>query len=91
MVKRTTIFQDVEQIEAEQQPLTPAPPSITAPDALASDTIAQFGDDPDFVTALARGLDVIVQGRLVSRSEMAERHYQPLQKAAMELGSLLLP
>ena len=37
------------------------------------------------------GLNVILQGRLVSRSEMAERHYQPLQQAALELGSLLLP
>ncbi len=30
-------------------------------------------------------------GRLVSRDEMAERYYQPLQEAALELGSLLLP
>jgi IclR family pca regulon transcriptional regulator len=37
------------------------------------------------------GINVILQGRLVSRSEMAERFYQPLQHAAMELGSLLLP
>jgi len=37
------------------------------------------------------GINVILQGRLFSRSEMAERYYQPLQEAAMELGSLLLP
>ena len=37
------------------------------------------------------GINVILQGRLVSRSEMAERFYQPLQQAAMELGALLLP
>jgi len=37
------------------------------------------------------GINVILQGRLVPRSEMAERFYQPLQEAAMELGSLLLP
>jgi len=36
------------------------------------------------------GINVILQGRLVSRAEMAERYYQPLQRAAMELGSLLL-
>jgi IclR family pca regulon transcriptional regulator len=37
------------------------------------------------------GLNVILQGRLVSREEMAERYYQPLYQAATELGSLLLP
>ena len=37
------------------------------------------------------GINVILQGRLVSRSEMADRYYRPLQEAAMELGSLLLP
>ncbi len=37
------------------------------------------------------GINVILQGRLVSRAEMAERYFQPLQHAAMELGSLLLP
>jgi len=37
------------------------------------------------------GLNVILQGRLVSREEMAERYYQPLYQAAVELGSLLLP
>ena len=37
------------------------------------------------------GINVILQGRLVSRNDMAERCYQPLQEAAMELGSLLLP
>jgi IclR family pca regulon transcriptional regulator len=37
------------------------------------------------------GINVILQGRLVSRAEMAERFFQPLAHAAMELGSLLLP
>ena len=37
------------------------------------------------------GINVILQGRLVTRAEMAARYYQPLQRAAMELGSLLLP
>ena len=37
------------------------------------------------------GINVILQGRLVTRAEMAERFYQPLARAAMELGSLLLP
>ena len=37
------------------------------------------------------GINVILQGRLVPRDEMAARYYQPLQEAALELGSLLLP
>ena len=37
------------------------------------------------------GMNVILQGRLVTASEMAERFAQPLQDAAAELGSLLLP
>ena len=37
------------------------------------------------------GINVIRQGRLVGAAEMAERFLQPLQTAAAELGSLLLP
>jgi len=37
------------------------------------------------------GINVILQGRLFSQKDMAERYLQPLQEAAMELGSLLLP
>ena len=37
------------------------------------------------------GINVILQGRLVPRAEMAERFHQPLQQASLELGSLLLP
>lgn len=37
------------------------------------------------------GINVILQGRLASAEEMAERYYQPLARAALELGSLLLP
>jgi IclR family pca regulon transcriptional regulator len=37
------------------------------------------------------GINVILQGRLVARGETAERFFHPLQQAAMELGSLLLP
>jgi IclR family pca regulon transcriptional regulator len=37
------------------------------------------------------GINVILQGRLFSRAEMAERYFRPLHDAAMELGSLLLP
>jgi IclR family pca regulon transcriptional regulator len=37
------------------------------------------------------GINVLVQGRLMSDTEMAERFLRPLQRAALELGSLLLP
>ena len=37
------------------------------------------------------GINVILQGRLVTRDEMAERFYHPLHHAATQLGSLLLP
>lgn len=37
-----------------------ATPKFMDPDRLAADTIARFGDDPDFVTALARGLAVLL-------------------------------
>ena len=37
------------------------------------------------------GINVILQGRLVTASEMAERFLRPLRDAAAELGSLLLP
>jgi len=41
---------------------TPAPAPLASidPDALVADTIARFGHDPDFVTALARGLAVML-------------------------------
>ena len=37
------------------------------------------------------GMNVILQGRLVTASDMAARFGEPLQDAASELGSLLLP
>lgn len=36
------------------------------------------------------GINVILQGRLVTSNDMAERFYGPLHDAAMELGSLLV-
>jgi IclR family pca regulon transcriptional regulator len=43
-----------------ETPLPSPPPKVTDPDRLAADTIARLGDDPDFVTALARGLAVLL-------------------------------
>ena len=51
MAKRSTALREVPGDEFEQQALAPAPPSFTAPDAVAADTIAAFADDPFFVTA----------------------------------------
>jgi IclR family pca regulon transcriptional regulator len=36
------------------------------------------------------GINVILQGRLVNESDMAEMFFRPLREAALELGSLLL-
>ena len=45
----------------------------------------------DVVGHYVAGINVILQGRLVDRTEMAERFYRPLHDASLELGSLLLP
>jgi len=37
------------------------------------------------------GINVILQGRLVSPADMTAQFYRPLHEAALELGSLLLP
>lgn len=37
------------------------------------------------------GINLILQGRPLTRTEMAERYYQPLLQAAMDLGASLLP
>ena len=37
------------------------------------------------------GINVILQGRLLSASDMASQFFRPLHEASMELGSLLLP
>ncbi len=92
MVKRSTALREVEQIEVEQEPLAPAPPSFTAPDAVAADTIAQFGDDPDFVTALARGLAVLLalsdKRRRMSIAQVSHRTGIPRAAARRSLHTL---
>lgn len=45
----------------------------------------------DAVGNYVAGINVILQGRLVARGEMAARFYEPLQQAAMELGASLMP
>ena len=50
-----------QQIDIASEPdATPLPPKATDPDRLPATAIAGFADDPDFVTALARGLAVLL-------------------------------
>ena len=37
------------------------------------------------------GINVILQGRLLSAQDMSDQFFRPLHDAALELGSLLLP
>jgi IclR family pca regulon transcriptional regulator len=66
---------------------TPADPS-----ALVADRIAAFGDDPDFVTALARGLGVLLalsdKKRRMSIAEVSHRTGIPRAAARRSLHTL---
>jgi IclR family pca regulon transcriptional regulator len=92
MAKRSTALREVPGDEFEQQALAPAPPSFTAPDAVAADTIAAFADDPDFVTALARGLAVLLalsdKRRRMSIAQVSHRTGIPRAAARRSLHTL---
>jgi len=68
------------------------PPSLADPDALASDAIARFADDPDFVTALARGLAVLLalsdKRRRMSIAQVSHRTGIPRAAARRSLHTL---
>ena len=70
----------------------PPPPKFTDPDRLAADTIARFGDDPDFVTALARGLAVMLalsdRKRRMSIAQVSHRTGIPRAAARRSLHTL---
>jgi IclR family transcriptional regulator, pca regulon regulatory protein len=76
-----------------QRPLDPAPPSFSAPDALAAETIERLGDDPDFVTALARGLAVLLalsdKRRRMSIAQVSHRTGIPRAAARRSLHTLV--
>jgi hypothetical protein len=38
----------------------------------------------------AAGINVILQGRVMSEKDMAAKYYQPLYQAALTLGALLV-
>ena len=68
------------------------PPSLFDHDVLAAETIARFDDDPDFVTALARGLAVLLvlsdKKRPMSISQVSHRTGIPRAAARRSLHTL---
>ena len=92
MSKSTAVVR-VTPIEAPaERPPTPLPPSFADPDAVAADTIARFGGDPDFVTALARGLAVLLalsdKRRRMSIAQVSHRTGIPRAAARRSLHTL---
>jgi IclR family pca regulon transcriptional regulator len=71
---------------------SPLPPSLADPDAVPADTIARFSDDPDFVTALARGLAVLLalsdKRRHMSIAQVSHRTGIPRAAARRSLHTL---
>ena len=49
-----------------------------------------YGAVRDTTGHYVAGINVILQGRLITASDMTERFFRPLHEAAMELGSQLL-
>ena len=70
-------------------PVSPRPPD---PAELVAETIAQFGDDPDFVTALVRGLAVMLalsdKKRRMSIAQVSHRTGIPRAAARRSLHTL---
>ena len=69
-----------------------ASPGLVDPDVLVADAIARFGDDPDFVTALARGLAVMLtlsdKKRRMSIAQVSHRTGIPRAAARRSLHTL---
>src|SRR6266540_5109688 len=79
-------------VESPATAATAAPPNLFDPDTLAAETIAHFGDDPDFVTALARGLAVLLalsdKKRRMSIAQISHRTGIPRAAARRSLHTL---
>jgi IclR family pca regulon transcriptional regulator len=75
-----------------EAPTAPLPPSFADADAVAADTIARFADDPDFVTALARGPAVLLalsdKRRHMSIAQVSQRTGIPRAAARRSLHTL---
>jgi IclR family pca regulon transcriptional regulator len=72
--------------------VAPTAPTLFDPDTLAAETIAHFDDDPDFVTALARGLAVLLtlsdKKRRMSIAQISHRTGIPRAAARRSLHTL---
>src|SRR5881394_4026786 len=92
MASRSSALHKVPGREFEKRALAPASPSFTAPDAVAADTIAAFAEDPDFVTALGRGLAVLLslsdKKRRMSIAQVSHRTGIPRAAARRSLHTL---
>jgi hypothetical protein len=79
------------QVPATRLPAS-LPPSFADPDAVAADSIARFDGDPDFVTALARGLAVLLalsdKRRRMSIAQVSHRTGIPRAAARRSLHTL---
>src|SRR6266545_1840583 len=79
-------------VESPATAATAAPPNLFDPDTLAAETIAHFGEDPDFVTALARGLAVLLalsdKKRRMSIAQISHRTGIPRAAARRSLHTL---
>src|SRR5512144_731439 len=86
----STVLSPAAHPDAPVLPLTP--PSLFDPDTLAAETIALFDDDPDFVTALARGLAVMLalsdKKRRMSIAQISHRTGIPRAAARRSLHTL---
>ncbi len=93
MTKPATALREVPVEEPAEQPSSPAAPSFHDPDALAADTIKRLGTDPDFVTALARGLAVLLalsdKRRHMSIAQVSHRTGIPRAAARRSLHTLV--
>ncbi len=93
MARRRVVAKAVSVKGVPAAPLVPAVPrSLFEPDVLAAETIARFADDSDFVTALARGLAVLLalsdKKRRMSIAQVSHRTGIPRATARRGLHTL---
>jgi len=92
MARRAVATKDIASSEAAAASLTPAPRTLFEPDLVSAETIARFADDSDFVTALARGLAVLLalsdKRRRMSIAQVSHRTGIPRATARRSLHTL---
>jgi IclR family pca regulon transcriptional regulator len=91
MMRRAAVAK-TEPVKEVARALPLAPRPLFDPDVLPAETIARFADDPDFVTALARGLAVLLvlsdKKRRMSIAQVAHRTGIPRATARRSLHTL---